>query len=142
MGRAIYNQVCQRLKIRLCICKGVYCNNCGCKISSGERRCPNCDAEIRDIEYNGGFWGLVGKIENESFIPEIDTIESDSNKSVNKDVSMDISDALDKGSDAHMQVEKDIDRKVEKSETDRRAEENKQDAKIKKACKRKWLTVN
>lgn len=110
----------------------MYCNNCGCKISSGECRCPNCDTEIKDIEYNGGFWGLVGQVEKESFIPNIDSIESDSSESVNKDISMDISDTLDKASDDNTRVEKDTDQYFEESETDRKSEENKQSTKIKK----------
>lgn len=39
----------------------MYCKICGCKIKSGMKRCPDCGADVSDIEYCGGFWGLVGE---------------------------------------------------------------------------------
>lgn len=116
----------------------MYCNNCGCKIRSGERRCPNCDTEIKDIEYNGGFWGLVGQAEKESFIPEIDSIESEFSKDVNKDICMDILDMRDDNT----QVENDTDRSFEKLEIDKKSEKNKQSTKIKKTYTKRIILLS
>ncbi len=41
----------------------MYCKNCGCKINTGEKRCSDCGTDIKEIEYCGGFWGLVGEEE-------------------------------------------------------------------------------
>lgn len=120
----------------------MYCNNCGCKISTGECRCPNCDTEINDIEYNGGFWGLVGQVEKESFIPEIDSIESDFSESVNKDICMDILDMRDEVSDDNTRVENDTDRSFEKSEIDKKSEGNKQSTKIKKTYTKRIILLS
>lgn len=38
----------------------MYCKKCGCKVEIGEKKCSNCGANVQDIEYCGGFWGLVG----------------------------------------------------------------------------------
>lgn len=38
----------------------MYCDKCGCKVGNEDSMCPECGAELKDIEYNGGFWGLVG----------------------------------------------------------------------------------
>ena len=110
----------------------MYCNNCGCKISSGESRCPNCDTEIKDIEYNGGFWGLVGQVEKEEFVPEISTVES-----VKKEISIDIPSVSDKSYGANMREEKEIAAKVDTLESDKSSEEYKQNTKIKKKYERR-----
>lgn len=39
----------------------MYCSKCGCKIHAGENVCSNCRTALKDIEYCGGFWGLVGQ---------------------------------------------------------------------------------
>ncbi len=41
----------------------MYCKNCGCKISTGDKKCPNCGTPVTEIEYCGGFWGLTEKSE-------------------------------------------------------------------------------
>ena len=38
----------------------MFCNNCGKKIKAGAVRC-SCGAPVEQMEYCGGFWGLVGK---------------------------------------------------------------------------------
>ena len=38
----------------------MFCNNCGKKIKAGSSRC-SCGAPVEQMEYCGGFWGLVGK---------------------------------------------------------------------------------
>ncbi len=39
----------------------MYCSKCGCKIHAGEDVCSNCHAALNNVEYCGGFWGLVGR---------------------------------------------------------------------------------
>ena len=38
----------------------MYCQKCGCKISKNDKKCPNCGKKV-ELEYCGGFWGLVGE---------------------------------------------------------------------------------
>lgn len=49
----------------------MYCGKCGCKIRNGEVKCSNCGADVTEIEYCGGFWGLVGEDEKKVVVPEI-----------------------------------------------------------------------
>lgn len=42
----------------------MYCKKCGCKILM-EEKCPECGTDVTEVEYCGGFWGLVGKTELE-----------------------------------------------------------------------------
>lgn len=39
----------------------MYCSNCGCKVHEDEKVCSDCGASLYSVEYCGGFWGLVGK---------------------------------------------------------------------------------
>lgn len=47
----------------------MYCKDCGCKLKKGEKYCPDCGTEVTEIEYNGGFYGLVNGGENKK-IPD------------------------------------------------------------------------
>ena len=47
----------------------MYCKDCGCKLKKGEKYCPDCGTEVTEIEYNGGFYGLVNGKENKK-IPD------------------------------------------------------------------------
>ena len=38
----------------------MYCQKCGCKIKKNDKKCPNCGKKV-ELEYCGGFWGLVGE---------------------------------------------------------------------------------
>ena len=43
----------------------MYCKKCGCKVTEKEKKCPNCGRSV-EIEYCGGFWGLVGEEKKQS----------------------------------------------------------------------------
>lgn len=43
----------------------MYCKKCGFKLTAGSRVCAECGTDNANVEYCGGFWGLVGKNENE-----------------------------------------------------------------------------
>lgn len=53
----------------------MYCKKCGCKIKSEEKYCSDCGAEVGNIEYCGGFWGLVGEEKEKIDIPDIKPVE-------------------------------------------------------------------
>lgn len=55
----------------------MYCKKCGCRINYGEQICSNCGTEVTSIEYCGGFWNLVGEIDQ---IEKIKEDESNNNK--------------------------------------------------------------
>ena len=52
----------------------MYCKKCGCKILT-EEKCPECGADVTDIEYCGGFWGLVEKTASEDEEDKVRTEE-------------------------------------------------------------------
>lgn len=39
----------------------MYCKKCGCRLNKGNSKCPDCGVKVTEIEYCGGFWGLVGE---------------------------------------------------------------------------------
>ena len=39
----------------------MFCSKCGCKIREADMICPECGAARSEMEYNGGFWDLVGE---------------------------------------------------------------------------------
>ena len=47
----------------------MYCQKCGCKVTEKEKKCPNCGRNV-EIEYCGGFWGLVGEEKKQSEISQ------------------------------------------------------------------------
>ncbi len=49
----------------------MYCQKCGCKISKNDKKCPNCGKKV-ELEYCGGFWGLVGEEREQSPKREIE----------------------------------------------------------------------
>lgn len=55
----------------------MYCKKCGCRIKSGDNNCPDCGTEVMGIEYNGGFWGLVGGEGTESKNSSIEKLDED-----------------------------------------------------------------
>ena len=59
----------------------MYCKNCGCKISTEEKRCSDCGIDIKEIEYCGGFWGLVGE---EGKVKTLTSIEEKSKEVLEK----------------------------------------------------------
>lgn len=42
----------------------MYCQKCGYKLKSNSSTCPNCGSRNDEIEYCGGFWGLVHQDES------------------------------------------------------------------------------
>ena len=57
----------------------MYCQKCGCKVAEKEKKCPNCGRSV-EIEYCGGFWGLVGEEKKQSEVCQnknTDTIPSE-----------------------------------------------------------------
>ncbi len=39
----------------------MFCSKCGCKIGEAEMICPECGTARSEMEFNGGFWDLVGE---------------------------------------------------------------------------------
>lgn len=58
----------------------MYCKKCGCKIKSGQRCCSDCGIETSNIEYCGGFWGLVGEDNKKEHVPIIEEIHPQKNQ--------------------------------------------------------------
>lgn len=58
----------------------MFCRKCGCKINTGDINCSGCGTEIKEIEYNGGFWNLVnssGNKENKLYERKIEQIDNE-----------------------------------------------------------------
>ena len=59
----------------------MYCQKCGCKINKNDKKCLNCGKKV-ELEYCGGFWGLVGEEIDQSPKREIEK-----QKEVTKEIS-------------------------------------------------------
>lgn len=46
----------------------MYCQKCGYKLESNSFTCPNCGSRNDEIEYCGGFWGLVHQDESKKLL--------------------------------------------------------------------------
>ena len=55
----------------------MYCENCGRRVDFDDKKCPDCGIEIEEIEYCGGFWGLIGEKKHETEQKTIKSVENE-----------------------------------------------------------------
>lgn len=51
----------------------MYCKKCGHRINIEDNKCIECGMQIRGIEYNGGFWGMVGDVKEDKRLEPLET---------------------------------------------------------------------
>ena len=66
----------------------MFCYKCGCKIGEADMICPECGTARSEMEYNGGFWNLVGEnriLEEGQSVQESDSTTRSTDKTLKND---------------------------------------------------------